>query len=179
MLRERQRRRTVSYLRSAWRGCWCCAAAGRPSGSPPRAAWLRPRPWCWRWRCSSSSWSRWWPETAGSCSTGPASRSEPPRPPTGRRPGEAESEVFDVGSERESKRSFVYSPPANLVVLIDGVEDDQCGVAGDLELGVGDGRSVVHQHHDVFGLGADGGHVHWSAGTQTDWDQTLQNTQRQ
>lgn len=25
---------------------------------------------------------------------------------------------------------------------------------------------MVHQHHDVLGLGADGGHVHWSAGTQ-------------
>lgn len=37
-------RKPLSYWCSVWRGCWCCGAAGRPSGSPPRAAWLHRRP---------------------------------------------------------------------------------------------------------------------------------------
>lgn len=84
---------------------------------------------------------------------------------------------FLVGRESGRGRISVPAPSPNLVVLVHGVEDDQRRVAGDLELGVGDGRSVVHQHHDVLGLGAHGGHVHRSAGTRAKhWDHILQNT---
>lgn len=71
---------TISY--SVCRDCWCFGAAGRPSGSRLRAVWLHQTPWCWRWRCSSSFWSHWWPERADSYSTGPENRSEPSLPLT-------------------------------------------------------------------------------------------------
>lgn len=53
-------------------------------------------------------------------------------------------------------------PPnaADLVVFVDSVEDDQSRVSGDLELGVGHRGSVVHHHHQVFGLRTHRRHVH-------------------
>lgn len=48
--------RLNSYCCSACWGCWCFGAAGRLSGSPLHVVWLHLKPWCWRWRCSSSSW---------------------------------------------------------------------------------------------------------------------------
>lgn len=56
------------------------------------------------------------------------------------------------------------NPFANLVMLIGGVEDDQRRVSGDLKLGVGYRRAVVHHHHDVLGLGQHCRHIHRPGG---------------
>lgn len=44
-------------------------------------------------------------------------------------------------------------------MLVDGTEDDLGGVLGNLQLGIGDGSSVVQDGDDVLGLGADCGDV--------------------
>lgn len=44
-------------------------------------------------------------------------------------------------------------------MFIYGVQDDQRWVPGNLQLGVSHRRSMVHHHHNVFGLGADRGHI--------------------
>lgn len=68
--------------------------------------------------------------------------------------------------------NFLFSgawqdPFTHLVVFIDGIKDDQRRVPGDLKLGVGYRRSVVHHDHDVFRLGTHRGHIHWPAGPRT------------
>lgn len=50
-------------------------------------------------------------------------------------------------------------------MFIDGVEDDQRRVPGNLKLGVSYGRSMIHHHNNVFGLWTDCRDVHWSTRT--------------
>lgn len=60
----------------------------------------------------------------------------------------------------------------DLVMFVDSVEDDEGGVFGDLKLGVGHRRPVVHHHYDVFGLRTHCRHVH-RPGWRTHNDQTV------
>lgn len=49
--------------------------------------------------------------------------------------------------KKKSACGFSY-----FIMLVDGVEDDQSGVAGDLELRLTDGGAVVDEYHHVLRL---------------------------